>query len=124
MSQGGRAPQEEKRIAPRYDIRVPIEYVRDPMESRYSTLIGHGTTWDVSLSGVRLSQTTLPAVVGSGVIISFSFFPGSFDTWFSAEVVRHTKDGFAIRFSHLEKRQIEILRRALPSGGEPPPRCE
>jgi hypothetical protein len=62
--------------------------------------------------------------VGSGVIISFSFFPGSFDTWFPAEVVRHTKDGFAIRFSHLGKRQLEILRRALPNEGEPPPETD
>jgi hypothetical protein len=124
MSQGCRAPGEERRIATRYDIRVPVEYVRDPVESGYSTLIGRGTTWDVSLSGVRLSQPTLPIVVGSGVIISFSFFPGSFDTWFPAEVTRHTKDGFAIRFVHLEKRQHEILRRALPSAGNPPPDSE
>jgi len=94
------------------------------VESGYSTLVGRGTTWDVSRSGVRLSQTTLPIVVGSGVIISFSFFPGSFDTWFPAEVARHTKDGFAIRFVQLEKRQLEILQRALPNQGDLPPASE
>jgi len=91
------------------------------MESEHSSLIGRGTTWDISLSGVRLVQSTLPVTVGGGVVISFSFLPGSFDTWFPGEVVRHTKDGFAIRFTQLEKRQREVLRRALPHAGEPPP---
>ena len=43
----------------------------------------------------------------------FSFFLGSFGTVFRGTVVRHTKDGFAVRFVDMGDPQREVLRRSL-----------
>lgn len=103
-------PPGDRRIDPRYPIRVPTEY-------QHPSVVGRGTTWDVSLSGVRIADATFQIRVGAGVMIRFSFFPGSFETWFPANVVRHTNDGFAVRFEPLSEDQIAVLRRALPGDG-------
>ena len=99
-------PSEDRRIDPRFAIRVPVEY-------QHPTVIGRGTTWDVSLSGVRVEGASFRIRVGAGVMLRFSFFPGSFEIWFPANVVRHTADGFAVRFEELEDDQVAILQRAL-----------
>ena len=99
----------EKRRAPRYKIRVPVE-------CRYESGTAAGTTANVSTSGVRiaLASASTRLSVGSGLTMRFSFFAGSFDTPFGASVVRHTDDGFAVHFNGLDGRQRELLRQALP----------
>ena len=66
---------------------------------------------------MRVAGVTFQIRVGAGVMLRFSFFPGSFETWFSANVVRHTADGFAVHFENLADDQAAILRRALPENG-------
>lgn len=99
----------ENRVAPRYEIRVPVEYHAD-------TTTGRGTTANVSRSGVRIAKGAAApeVIVGAGMTLRFSFFAGSFDTPFEAEVVRHTDDGFAVQFRSLDGEQRELLRQALP----------
>ncbi len=41
--------QSERRIAPRYRIRVPVQYEQ-------ASVTGRGTTWDISASGVHVSM--------------------------------------------------------------------
>ena len=98
------------RIEPRHEIRVPVEY-------QHPTVVGKGTSRDVSLSGARIDEVSFPIRVGAGVMVRFSFFPGSLETWFPGDVVRHTSDGFAVRFVDLDRAHLEILRRALTGAG-------
>ena len=97
------------RSAPRYRIRVPVEY------ENHATM-GRGTIADVSTSGVRISTHNAgpPLSIGSDLRLRFSFFAGSFETPFGASVVRHTHDGFAVQFSRLDSTRHELLRQALP----------
>ncbi len=105
----------EKRTAPRYEIRVPVE-------CQFEAGTATGTTANVSTSGVRIALALASAStrlsVGSGLTMRFSFFVGSFDTPFGASVVRHTDDGFAVQFNALDGRQRDLLRRALPAPDE------
>lgn len=103
-------PPDDRRVDPRFPIRVPVEY-------QHPTVVGRGTTWDISYSGARVEGASFRIRVGAGVMLRFSFFPGSFETWFPANVVRHTTSGFAVHFEELEDDQLAILRRALPEDG-------
>ena len=94
-------------MAPRFPVAVPAVYI-----SRTS---GSGTTFNMSVSGVRVDQVSTPVLVGTELTLRFSIFPGSFDTPFLARVVRHTESGFAAQFAELERPQMELLRRALPT---------
>lgn len=107
--EGSEVKRVENRIAPRFEIRVPVEY-------QYDAATGRGTTANVSTSGVRIAMTARsPQLsVGSGLTLRFSFFAGSFDTPFAANVVRHTDDGFAVQFDTLDGQQRNLLRQALP----------
>ena len=100
-------PAEDRRTDPRYPIRVPVEY-------QHPTVVGRGTTGDISLSGVRVEEASFRIRVGAAVTLRFSFFPGSEELWFPASVVRHTGDGFAVHFEDLEDEQVAVLSRALP----------
>ncbi len=100
--------QSERRVAPRYRIRVPVEYEQ-------ASAMGRGTTWDVSSSGVHVRSYAAPALsIGGEVKLRFSFFVGSFDLAFPANVVRHTPEGFTVRFDRLESAHRDLLRQALP----------
>ncbi len=103
--------QPERRIAPRYRIRVPVEYEQ-------ASATGRGTTWDVSTSGVHVAMShasaSSPLSIGSEVKLRFSFFVGSFDVAFPANVVRHTPEGFAVQFDRLGSAHRDLLRQALP----------
>jgi len=99
--------QTQRRVARRYEIRVPVEYEQNQQQ-------GSGTTWNLSVSGVLIERASARVDVGGRLELRFSFFPGSFDTRFPANVVRHTPDGFAVQFDVLETDQIRLLNRALP----------
>ncbi len=107
MSEDRKPP--ERRIAPRYRIRVPVEYEQ-------AAATGRGTTWDVSTSGVHvaMSHASPSLLIGSEVKLRFSFFMGSFAVAFPANVVRHTPDGFAVQFDRLGPTHRDLLRQALP----------
>ena len=98
----------ERRTARRYDIRVPVEYEHDDDAQ------GSGTTWNLSVSGVRIENTSKTIGVGNRVAMRFSFFAGSFATSFPGSVVRHTSAGFAVQFDVLGADQIRLLDQALP----------
>jgi hypothetical protein len=100
--------QPHRRAARRYDIRVPVEYEQSPKQP------GSGTTWNLSVSGVLIEHASEWVEVGGRLELRFSFFAGSFDTRFPANVVRRTPDGFAVQFDILETDQIRLLNRALP----------
>ena len=91
-----------------------------PVEYEQASATGRGTTWDVSTSGVHvaMSHTSAPSplLIGSEVKLRFSFFAGSFGTAFPANVVRHTPEGFAVRFDQLGSAHHDLLRQALPVG--------
>ena len=99
----------ERRRATRYLIRVPVEY-------EHYAATGWGTTADVSTSGARITirDAGRPASIGGDLRLRFSFFAGSFERPLGAKVVRHTHDGFAVRFGPLDPTQRELLRQALP----------
>ena len=99
----------ENRRAPRYLICVPVEY-------EYDASMGRGTTSNVSTSGVliAMNEAVEPLSIGADLTMRFSFFAGSFGTQFGANVVRHTRDGFAAQFGPLDPTQHELLRQALP----------
>ena len=101
------------RSAPRYLIRVPVEY-------QHHAGTGRGTTSDLSTSGVRIAtrDTGSPPSIGSDLTLRFSFFARSSDTSFGANVARHTRDGFAVKFGSLDPNQRELLRQALPVLGQ------
>ncbi len=103
--------QSERRIAPRYRVRVPVEYEQ-------ASVTGRGTTWDISASGVHVSMRHASSAlsIGSEVKLRFSFFAGSFDTAFPANVVRQTPEGFAVQFDPLGSAHRDLLRQALPIG--------
>ena len=111
---GEQRAEPERRIAARYRIRVPVEYEQ-------ASATGGGTTWDVSVSGVHvaMNHAAPPVSIGSEVKLRFSFFAGSFDVEFPANVVRHTAEGFAVQFDPLGCAHRDLLRQALPveSGG-------
>jgi hypothetical protein len=94
-------------VAQRYPIEAHLEY-----SSAAST--GRGRTRNISLSGVYIEA---PAAVAprDRVEVRFSFFVGSFEVVFPAEVVRLAENGFAVRFENLGDPQLQILRRVLPN---------
>ncbi len=104
--QGGHVPTQERRVAPRLSIEVPMEYGQDAGT-------GRGFTKDVSLSGVRIEQASLAVPIETELWLRFFFFRGSLKTLFPGKVVRHTTDGFAVQFGSLDVAQLEILRRVL-----------
>ncbi len=103
---GGQSPPEERRVALRFQVRAPVEYE--------DSTSGHGLTWDISLSGVRIENASAPVGLGTTLELRFSFFPGSFETPLGGNVVRHTDSGFAAKFISLQGFQRDLLRRALP----------
>lgn len=104
--QGGLAPTQERRSAPRSTIQVPVEYE--------DFVTGRGFTEDLSLSGARIEHVSVVVPIGEELRLRFSLFSGSFETRFESKVVRHTKEGFAVQFWSLDVAQLEALRRALP----------
>ena len=97
---------DERRVAPRFSVQVPTEYENSHM--------GSGLTENVSLSGVRIEHASKSMVIRTEIQLRFSFFVGSFDTVFRGTVVRHTEDGFAVRFVAMGEAHLVVLRRSLP----------
>jgi hypothetical protein len=95
------------RVAPRYPIEAHLEF-----SSPSST--GRGRTRNISLSGAYIDAP--PEVSPRDRIeVRFSFFVGSFEVAFPAEVVRLAENGFAVRFQDLGEPQLRILKRVLPN---------
>jgi len=100
-----------RRAAARFKLRVPVEY-----RVQFDVTQGRGLLWNISRSGLRIEQATAPVAPGTKIEVRFSFFPGSFETELSAEVVRRTHmGGFAARFCGLAPHQSDMLLRLLPT---------
>ncbi len=107
-SPSGHWPATERRIARRFDLRVPVEYEGSEAQ-------GDGMTWDISVTGARIENASAPVERSAKVEIRSSFFPGSFEIELTAVVVRVTETGFAVRFVDLGPRQRELLSAVLPN---------
>ena len=94
-------------IAKRFDLHIHCEYQTFGVR-------GEGILWDISLTGARLENASRPVESGTRLHLEVSFFPGSVPVAISAEVVRSTATGFAVRFVHLEERLKRLLQVALP----------
>ena len=102
---------EDRRTALRVKVQVPTKYEYPHM--------GYGFTENVSISGASIEHASRSMALQTKIGMRFSFFVGSFDILFRGTVIRHTKDGFAVRFVDLGEAQLEVLRRGLqlsPSG--------
>ena len=88
--------------------------LRAPTEYRNDAVHGNGTIWDISASGARIENASAAVDHGATLALRASFFPGSFDVEVRGDVVRHTDNGFAVRFVELGAVQKELLRRVLP----------
>ncbi len=100
-------PTDDRRSAPRFKLRAPVEY-------RAGALQGDGTIWNISTSGVRIENASAPLKIGFRVGLRSSFFPGAFEVELTGQVVRQTPNGFAAQFVELEAPQAEMLRSVLP----------
>lgn len=106
-SAGGGLGPPKRRAAPRFDLRAPVEY-------HSATSNGEGTVWNISTSGARVENVSAFVELGARLGLRASFYPGSFDTVLSGEVVRHTEAGFAVQFVDLGSPQKALLASALP----------
>jgi CBS domain-containing protein len=98
-------PQGHQRRATRHTLRAPVEY-------RAEALVGRGTTWDLSESGVHVAWSDPPPLPGTEVRLRLSFGPGA-ELEIRGEVVRETETGFAVRFLEIDDVERELLQRAL-----------
>ncbi len=96
---------EERRREPRYMVEVPTEYENSHM--------GSGFTENLSVSGVLIEPASRSMAIQTEIRLRFSFFIGSFDTVFHGTVIRHTGDGFAVKFGDMDQVQLEVLQRIL-----------
>jgi hypothetical protein len=87
------------------------------MEYTSGSVRGQGTIWDISASGARIEDASVPVEQGATLGLRSSFFPGSFEVELKADVVRYTETGFAVKFVELGEPQVEFLRRILPVSG-------
>jgi hypothetical protein len=100
-----------RRIAPRYRFSVPVKI-------RLEHKTAHGTTEDMSASGVRIEQSDCKPPDGVKIEVQFAFFPNSPPIRLAARVVRTTETGgFAACFCDVDWRMQRVLRAILPTVG-------
>ena len=96
----------EKRGSARVHVRFPVTFTSHSTE-------GSAFAQNISTSGALLEDADPPLLAGGKIRLRFSLFPNSLPIEIEAEVVRETEAGFAVRFSDLEARSREVLRRAV-----------
>ncbi len=69
--------------------------------------------WDISSSGARIEAATVNVPPGSTVRMCFSYSRRAPRVLTSAEVVRCTDSGFAVRFVNMEQQTHHMLEDAL-----------
>ena len=106
MDEEARSRENDRRRARRFGVRAPAQYANSNP--------GTGMTENISISGVLIENASMQVGVGASVELRFSFYPGSFDTSFSGNVIRQTETGFALRFTDVGDDQLALLRTALP----------
>ena len=72
----------------------------------------------MSKSGARLEQTSEPVKPDTSLTLELCFFPGAAPVVLSAEVVRKTPGGFAVRFVNVNDRNQSLLRVILPKAAK------
>lgn len=102
----------EHRVARRYDIWVPIMF-------QGSSVDGHGVTWDISTSGIRIERASQRAEPGTPLTVQFSLSLGGAELSLDSEAVRPTESGFAVRFVGMTEDQRAHLEAMLPLTANP-----
>jgi len=101
-------PGLSRRIAPRYEFRVPATL-------RAGSRVADAMLEDISVSGVRIEKPGLSLGEGEPVHICFSFFENSPPIDLKGEVIRLTPTGgLGIAFQGLDARVRQVLRRLIP----------
>jgi hypothetical protein len=96
----------DKRASQRIHVRFPVTFTSHSTE-------GTAYAQNISVTGALLEEADPPLLAGGKIRLRFSLFPDSLPIEIEAEVVRETEAGFAVRFSDLEVRSREVLRRAI-----------
>lgn len=91
----------------RFEVRARVEY-------QTFSVRGEGLLWDISGSGARIEKASRPMPPGRKLHLELPFFPDSAPVVLSAEVVRTTASGFAVKFLHLNDRLKKLLEVVLP----------
>ena len=102
---GGSGP--ERRAAPRVPVAFNFRFSAGRVE-------GIGSIRDLSLNGAYVTGAPPHPRRGVAVGLFFSVGEESAPVEISAEVVRHTAVGFAVRFAKLDQRLQEVLIALLP----------
>lgn len=92
----------EKRVAPRLRLQAAARYSSGPAS-------GEGIVKNMSRSGALIENVSNPLRPGTKVTLHICLVSGAEEMQLSAEVVRETPEGFAIRFVGLESRQATLL---------------
>lgn len=101
----------ERRVAKRFPVHVAVSY-------RSASIQGKAQISSMSRSGARLEQTSEAVPLGTNVAMELCFFPGAAPILLSAEVVRETPGGFAVKFVSLTERNQALLRVVLPKAAK------
>ncbi len=99
--------------ARRFDLRVPVLF-------KGARGRGKGIIWDMSLTGARIEIASSRVRPGSQIHMKFSYSDESKPIVASAEVVRPTDTGFAVRFKNPSQSFLEQLGAALPKHSSVP----
>ncbi len=97
----------ERRAAPRVPVSLNVRFSAGRIE-------GIGSIRDLSLNGAYVTAAPPHPQPGTPVNLFFSLGEDGAPVEISAEVVRHTGVGFAVRFAKLDQRLQEVLIAVLP----------
>jgi len=87
-----------------FDVRIPATY-------RMRGLRGVGTASRVSAGGAVIERATDPAPLGARLALELALPDRELEV--TAEVVRRTSDGFAVRFALLSPQRARTLEDLL-----------
>ena len=96
----------ERRAAPRFRDRFKVLFRTDEEQ-------GSGTLHDISMGGACVEGASIPLKPGTRVRLEFAPRPDCLPVEVRAEVVRETKNGFAVEFSVLDPRLKRLLRSLI-----------
>ncbi len=96
----------ESRKRPRVRVRFRAEFSGRRVQ-------GQGLVENISSTGALIEKSSHLLTTGSEVMLRFSFFPGASPVEISAQVVRETENGFAVRFEKMDPRTRNVLRLAI-----------
>jgi hypothetical protein len=96
----------ERRANQRVRVRFPVSFTGKNTE-------GRAYARNISTTGALLEEAEPLLVAGGRIRLRFSLFPDSLPIEVTAEVVRETQHGFAVRFTEMDPRFRGVLRMAV-----------